>query len=183
VRLRVQDRRFFCDTLACSKTFAEQFPLLALAYAQRTSRQAESLCTIAYALGGRAGARLVRRLPMPTSLYILLCLIRQASASHLPTPRIFGVNDFAWKKGDRYGTILVDLEAHHVVDVLPDREAETVFTWLKTHPVVQVISRDQAGNYADGARRGPPQAMQVVDRLHLLLNLTTALLNLREYTG
>jgi transposase len=93
------------------------------------------------------------------------------------------VNDFAWKKGDRYGTILVDLEAHHLVDVLPDREAETVFTWLKTHPVVQVISRDQAGNYADGARRGPPQAMQVVDRLHLLLNLTTALLNLREYTG
>ena len=95
VRLLVQVRRFFCDAPACSrKTFAEAFPGVAPKHARRTSRQAESLCSIAYALGGRAGARLVRRLAMPTSRYTLLRLLRRAIASPLPTPQVLGVDDF-----------------------------------------------------------------------------------------
>lgn len=181
VRLHLQVRRFFCNEPTCArKTFAEPFASLAPAYARRTSRQATSLRAVGAALGGRAGMRLVKALAMPTSRFTLLRLLRRTSLPPSRTPRVLGLDDFAWKKGDRYGTILVDLEAHRTVDVLPDREAETVVIWLKTHPGIEVISRDRAGTYADAARRGAPKATQVADRFHLLLNLRTALQKLFE---
>jgi len=111
VRLLVQVRRFFCDAPACSrKTFAETFPGVAPKHARRTGRQAESLCSIAFALGGRAGARLVKRLSMPTSRYTLLRLVRRATALQLPTPQVLHVDDFARKKGDRHGNLYLPTE-------------------------------------------------------------------------
>ena len=102
-------------------------------------------------------------------------LIRGASLPKCKTPRVLGLDDFAWKKGDRYGTLLVDLEARCPVDLLSDREAASVARWLREHPGVKLISRDRAGMYAEGAKRGAPRARQIADRYHLLVNLRDTL--------
>jgi transposase len=178
VRVCLEVRRFACRTRGCPRTtFAERFPLLTRAYARRTLRQAESLTEIAFAQGGKAGAQLAKRLAMPTSRNTLLRLIRRSETPKRKTPRVLGLDDFAWKKGDRYGTLLVDLEARCPVEVLPDREADTVVGWLRGHRGVKISSRDRAGAYAEAATRGAPRARQVADRYHVLVNLRDTLKN------
>jgi transposase len=176
VRLQLNVRRFFCDNPACQqRTFVERLPGVVPRFARRTERLAETQRQIGLVLGGEAGARSAAQLAMPISPDTLLRLADQSEFAPAATPKVLGVDDWAWKKGQTYGTILVDLEQRCVVDLLADRSADTLATWLQAHPGVEIISRDRGGSYAEGARRGAPDAVQVADRWHLLANLREAL--------
>jgi transposase len=127
------------------------------------------------ALGGEAGARLATALAMPTSPDTLLRLIRSLPLAAPEEPRIIGLDEWAWRKGVRYGTMIVDLERHRVAALLPERDADQVAAWLAAYPDITVVSRDRSATYADAATRGAPQAIQVADRFHVIRNLGEAL--------
>ena len=142
--------------------------------ARRTSRLEVLSHAIALALGGRPGERLAKRLSMPVSVDTLLRLLRRRAT---PTPsnvRVVGIDDFAWLKGQRYGSIVCDLERRCTIDLLPDREGGTVAAWLAAHPGVEIVCRDRGGGFREGATKGAPRALQICDRWHLLENATAA---------
>ena len=177
VILRLHVGRWRCRNAGCERQiFTQHLSEVCAPHARQTKRSGEIIAMVGRALGGRPGQRLMSRLGMPLSADTLIRRVKKAARrSASPRPiRVLGVDDWAWSKGQTFGTILVDLERSQVVDLLPTRSADSLVEWLAQYPEVTIVSRDRQGVYAEGARRGAPKAVQVADRFHLVLNLIQA---------
>jgi transposase len=176
VRLLLQVHKFFCTNANCPrKIFVERIAPFIAPWARKTERLNRSLQDIGLATCGKLGARLAHRLGMPASwMTILRRILAIPTLCDNPVVHL-GVDDFAFRRGRRYGAILVNLDAHRICDLLPDRKTETVALWMVGHPEIDLVSRDRGEAFAAAARQGAPQASQVTDRFHLLKNLVEAI--------
>lgn len=172
VRLSLTVQRFFCENTLCPHiTFAERIPHIVLPHAQRTVGLTKVLQAIAFETSAESASRIARHLHIPISGDTILRILRNTRLPDSPCPRVLGVDDWALKRGQLYGTILVDLETHQPVDLLAGRSAEVLKAWLENHPEVQFISRDRSKEYKAAIDAALPDAIQIVDRWHLYLNL------------
>jgi transposase len=178
VELEVRARRFFCEEASCERRiFCERLEEVA-ARTRKTGRLEEALLAIVLELGGRAGARLAADLGLVVGRDALLRRAKDAPLPDTGKVRVLGVDDFAFRKGHTYGTVLVDLERRRVVDLLPERSQETLVAWLEGHPEIEFAARDRSHIYREALAKGVPDAAQVTDRWHLLHNLAHVLENL-----
>lgn len=171
-------RRFRCKTASCRRSiFTERFGDDVLATrARRTARLDDLVHHLALALGGRPAASLARRLMMPVSNDTLLRVVRRMGRPSSPAPNVIGVDDWAWKRNQRYGAIICDLERRRPIKLLPDREPATAQAWLAEQPQIAIVARDRGGGFALAASRALPHALQVADRWRLMENASAAFL-------
>jgi len=179
VTVVVAARRFRCSDKECpQQIFAERLEATSgVVFARRTGRLEGIVHHLALALGGRPGQNFAKRLLLPASNDTLLRTLRRHESRSACPPMAVGIDDFAWRRGHRYGTIIVDLERRRIVDILADREAGTVAGWLAQRPSIRVIARDRGAGYRQAATEGRPDAVQVADRWHLMENASAAFLN------
>ena len=172
IQLVLSVQRYSCENPSCShRTFAERIPETVEFYSRRTADLEALLQIIAFETSAETVGRICKGLKVSVSPDSVLGLIRKRTALPTREVKVLGIDDWAFKKGQNYGTLLVDLERHRAIELLPDRTQNTLSAWLQNHPEIQIVSRDRSFEYKAGIDTGAPQAMQVVDRWHLLHNL------------
>jgi transposase len=176
MRLVVNARRFRCYVESCGRRIFTERIEATEPWARRTARLDALAYHLALALGGRPAESFAKRLLLPLSRDTLLRLVRRRRAPIFEPPRAVGVDDWAWKRNYRYGTLICDLERRRTIRLLPDREPATAQAWFATQPQIQVVTRDRGGAYALAAARALPGALQVADRWHLMENASQAFL-------
>src|SRR5579859_190137 len=175
VQLVLTVRKFSCRNLYCErKVFAERLPSFVEPWARATIRYCQQITSIGLATCGKGGARLASRLGIRTSRDSILRRVMDLPDRTTGSVLYLGIDDFSFRRGQWFGTILVDLESHRPVDLLPDRQATTLAQWMRQHPEITVVSRDRGSEYASAATQGAPQAIQCADRFHVVKNLTEA---------
>lgn len=173
VLLLLTVRKFICHTRDCSRSiFTERLPELIQSYARMTNRLRLWIEAIGRATSGEVGARLAEHLGMCISPTTILRRLMALFTPQVGTVSVLGIDDWSFRRGRKFGTILVDLTTHAIIDLLPDRDAETAAAWMRLHPEIEIVSRDRGEDYAAAARAGAPQATQCADRFHLAKNLT-----------
>jgi len=176
VRFLLAVRKFFCDVSICPrKIFTERLAPFVAPWARVTARLFQMVQIIGLATGGRLGVRVTDRMGIQTSRLTILRRIMALPAEPVGQGLQLGIDEFSFKRGRTFGTILVNMQSHQVIDVLPDRKAETSATWMASHPEIKLVSRNRGGDYASAAATGAPQAIQCADRFHILKNLGEAL--------
>jgi transposase len=183
VEIRINAHKYRCRNPRCrQKIFAERVDGIAATHARRTNRLQNVIRLVGYSTGGLPGSRLLDRLAIHVSDDTVLRIVKVSVPGAEETQAIhhLGVDDWAWRRAQSYGTILVDLERRRVVDLLPDRSARSLASWLADRPAIQTVNRDRCGTYAEGAANGAPQAAQIVDRFHLVVNFSEAVQRVLE---
>jgi transposase len=182
VVLRLRARKFVCRTATCRrKVFAERLADLVQPWARVSNRLLEELKAVGLAASAEVSERLAPRLGMQVKAPTLLRYIRTIPPPPDAPVHVLGIDDFALRRGDCYGTILVNLQTHRPLDLLPDRTADAVLPWLRSHREITLVSRDRASAYADAVSRALPHAIQVADRYHLIQNLREHLQRLFDH--
>jgi transposase len=176
VQLILHVRKFFCERTDCPrKIFSERLPGFVEPWARMTMRLCQAIQAIGRASSAEVGGRLAARLALPTSPTTILRRVMVLPIDSAELVRVLGIDDWSFRRGRKFGTILVDLTSHKVIDLLPDRNSEPAAAWMLSHPEIEIVSRDRGEEYAAAARKGTPQAKSVADRFHLTKNLGEAL--------